>query len=94
MDFKDILSKQEAYVLKLRREFHMYPETSWNETRTSKRVKETIFWNCSDQKYTTTIIITALMNILLTSDRNKSLEDNFLFKFFNKKKIIRDLSNI
>src|SRR6056297_1247324 len=40
MDFKDILSKQEAYVLKLRREFHMYPETSWNETRTSKRVKE------------------------------------------------------
>jgi amidohydrolase len=40
MDFKDILAKQESYVLNLRREFHMYPETSWNEKRTSKRVKE------------------------------------------------------
>ncbi len=40
MDFKNILAKQEDYVLNLRREFHMYPETSWNEKRTSKRVKE------------------------------------------------------
>ncbi|RAK07901.1 amidohydrolase [Halanaerobium saccharolyticum] len=40
MDFKDILAKQEDYVRDLRREFHMYPETSWNEKRTSKRVKE------------------------------------------------------
>lgn len=40
MNFENILAKQEDYVLKLRREFHMYPESSWNETRTSKRIKE------------------------------------------------------
>lgn len=40
MDFKDILAEQEEYVRDLRREFHMYPETSWNEKRTAKRIKE------------------------------------------------------
>ncbi|TDX45167.1 amidohydrolase [Halanaerobium congolense] len=40
MDFKNILAEQEKYVLDLRREFHMHPETSWNEKRTSKRIKE------------------------------------------------------
>jgi len=40
MKFKDILAKQEDYVRDLRREFHMYPESSWNEKRTSKRIKE------------------------------------------------------
>jgi len=40
VDFKNILAEQEKYVLDLRREFHMHPETSWNEKRTSKRIKE------------------------------------------------------
>lgn len=40
MNFKDVLVKQEEYVRNLRREFHMYPETSWNEKRTSKRIKD------------------------------------------------------
>jgi len=40
VDFKDILAEQEEYVRDLRREFHMYPETSWNEKRTAKRIKE------------------------------------------------------
>ncbi|MGM0549378.1 MAG: M20 family metallopeptidase [Bacillota bacterium] len=38
--YKELLAKQETYVKDLRREFHMYPEISWKEERTSKRIKE------------------------------------------------------
>lgn len=38
--YKEILEKQEDYVLNLRREFHMYPEKSWEEEKTSRRIKE------------------------------------------------------
>ncbi|SHI51516.1 amidohydrolase [Dethiosulfatibacter aminovorans DSM 17477] len=32
--------KQREYVIRMRREFHENPETSWNETRTQKRIIE------------------------------------------------------
>ena len=35
-----LLEEQKDYVLEMRREFHKYPEKSWEEYRTSKRIKE------------------------------------------------------
>ena len=35
-----ILDKQKDHILKMRREFHRYPEKSWEEYRTSRRIKE------------------------------------------------------
>ncbi|GAB6138367.1 M20 family metallopeptidase [Halanaerobaculum tunisiense] len=35
-----LIKNVKEYVVELRREFHQYPEPSWKETRTAKRVKE------------------------------------------------------
>ena len=40
MKHKSILDAQKEYVISMRREFHTNPELSWNEVRTSKRIKE------------------------------------------------------
>lgn len=40
MDIKNLSKKYKDYVIEMRREFHMYPESSFEEFRTSKRVKE------------------------------------------------------
>ena len=40
MKHKFILDAQKEYVISMRREFHTNPELSWNEVRTSKRIKE------------------------------------------------------
>lgn len=40
MDIKVLAKKYKDYVVEMRREFHMYPESSFEEFRTSKRVKE------------------------------------------------------
>jgi amidohydrolase len=40
MEVKDVAKKYKQYVIDLRREFHMYPEASFQEHRTSKRVRE------------------------------------------------------
>lgn len=40
MEIKDRAKLQSQYVVDLRREFHMHPEPSWKEVRTSGRVKE------------------------------------------------------
>ena len=40
MDYKKLLAEEKDYVLSLRREFHMHPEKSWEEKRTSRRIKE------------------------------------------------------
>ncbi len=40
MRHKEILDTQKEYVISMRREFHKNPEISWNEFRTSKRIKE------------------------------------------------------
>lgn len=40
MNLSDITLKIENYIIEMRREFHMYPELSYKEERTSKRVGE------------------------------------------------------
>lgn len=40
MDIKTLSKKYKDYVIQMRREFHMNPESSWEEFRTSQRVKE------------------------------------------------------
>ncbi len=40
MAVKAYVEKYKQYVIDLRREFHMYPETKWQERRTSQRVRE------------------------------------------------------
>lgn len=40
MNVKELGKKYKDYVIELRREFHMYPESSFEEFRTSQRVKE------------------------------------------------------
>jgi len=40
MDIKELARKYKDYVIDLRREFHMNPEPSWGEVRTSQRVRE------------------------------------------------------
>lgn len=40
MDIKNLAKKHKDYVVELRRDFHMYPEKSFEEFRTSKKVKE------------------------------------------------------
>lgn len=40
MKIKELSNKYKQYVIDMRREFHMYPELSWQEIRTSKRIKE------------------------------------------------------
>lgn len=40
MNIKELASILKQYVIDLRREFHAYPEASWQEKRTSHRVKE------------------------------------------------------
>ncbi len=40
MKHKGIVDAQKEYVISMRREFHKNPELSWNEARTSKRIKE------------------------------------------------------
>ncbi len=40
MNYNEIVENQKEYVLNLRREFHMHPEASWKEFRTSMRIKE------------------------------------------------------
>ena len=39
MNIKDLAKKYSQYIIDMRREFHMYPESSWNEIETSKRIK-------------------------------------------------------
>ena len=33
-----LVKENEAYIIKMRRHFHMYPELSWKETETSKKI--------------------------------------------------------
>lgn len=40
MNIKEIGKKYKDYVIQMRRELHMNPESSWEEFRTSQRVKE------------------------------------------------------
>lgn len=40
MNVKDLVREYKDYIIKMRREFHMYPESSWEEVRTSRRIKE------------------------------------------------------
>ncbi|MBB6214255.1 amidohydrolase [Anaerosolibacter carboniphilus] len=40
MKIKELANQCKQYVIDMRREFHMYPEPSWGEIRTSQRVKE------------------------------------------------------
>lgn len=40
MRVKELANKYKEYVIDMRREFHMYPEPSWQEVRTSQRIKE------------------------------------------------------
>ncbi|MCT4606155.1 MAG: M20 family metallopeptidase [Marinisporobacter sp.] len=40
MNMKELAQKNKQYIIDLRREFHKYPEPSWKEVRTSKRIKE------------------------------------------------------
>ncbi len=40
MDIKKLAGQYKDFIIELRREFHMYPESSWEEVRTSSRVKE------------------------------------------------------
>lgn len=40
MKVRNLAKEYKEYVINLRREFHMYPEASWQEVRTSGRVKE------------------------------------------------------
>lgn len=40
MNVKELSSKYKQYVIDMRREFHAYPELSWHEERTSKRIIE------------------------------------------------------
>ncbi|WZL72936.1 M20 family metallopeptidase [Clostridiaceae bacterium 35-E11] len=40
MNIKELAKQNKDYVIDLRREFHMHPEPSWKEERTSQRVKE------------------------------------------------------
>ncbi|SNT01535.1 amidohydrolase [Anaerovirgula multivorans] len=40
MKIKDLAKKYKEYAIDMRREFHMYPEASWEEIRTSKRIQE------------------------------------------------------
>lgn len=40
MTIKKLAEQYKDYVIDLRREFHMYPESSWEEFRTSSRIKE------------------------------------------------------
>ncbi len=40
MKIRDLAEQYKEYIVDLRREFHMHPEVSWQEIRTSGRVKE------------------------------------------------------
>lgn len=40
MNIKELAIEYKDYVIGIRREFHKYPEASWQEERTSKRIKE------------------------------------------------------
>ncbi len=40
MKTKALAKEYKQYVIDLRREFHMHPETGWNEIETSKRIKQ------------------------------------------------------
>ncbi len=40
MKIQVLMSKYFEYAVKMRREFHMYPETAFNEFRTQKRIME------------------------------------------------------
>lgn len=40
MNVKELANKYKDYVISLRREFHMYPEASWQEFKTSAHIKE------------------------------------------------------
>ncbi len=40
MDVMSIVQQNKEYLCDLRHEFHMYPETAWNEVWTSKRIRE------------------------------------------------------
>jgi len=40
MNISELSNKYKQYVIDMRREFHMYPEPSFKEFRTSKRIKE------------------------------------------------------
>ncbi len=40
MDIKELARKYNQYTIDMRREFHMYPEPSMHEERTSERIKE------------------------------------------------------
>jgi len=40
MRIKELAKKYKQYAIDMRREFHMHPETGWNEINTSRRIKE------------------------------------------------------
>lgn len=40
MKIRKLTTHDKEYVIELRRHFHMYPETAWNEKSTSQKIKE------------------------------------------------------
>lgn len=40
MEIKELAEKYEDYIIDLRRHFHTYPELSWQEEKTSQKIKE------------------------------------------------------
>lgn len=40
MKIKELAKREKKYVIDLRRHFHMYPETGWNEEKTSQKIKD------------------------------------------------------
>ena len=65
------VKKYEEYVIKMRREFHMYPETGFNETRTSARVLEEL--TGMGYECTTGIGVTGIMAVLIGNKDGKTI---------------------
>ncbi|WZL72754.1 amidohydrolase [Clostridiaceae bacterium 35-E11] len=42
MQLEKIIEENKQYIIDLRRDFHMYPEESWKEFRTEKKIKEAL----------------------------------------------------
>ena len=40
MTVKELVLQNESYIIEMRREFHMYPELSYQEERSSRRIGE------------------------------------------------------
>lgn len=65
------IKKYEDYVIKMRREFHMYPEVGFNEFRTSKRIQEEL--ESMGYEVTTGIGVTGLVGVLVGNKEGKTI---------------------